>query len=368
MGWIGDMQSINPKYEEFVASNFQHCYPAWKQLLKGVKRKSAKKVLSWIKKGFKPKFAGTDGAKPAKREVVVAMLQKVVPPQCIQAMLSGRVPHEVEFANHQSLYHKWDFTVDQVKKLIEYGAAGIWAKGEKPIVINPMGVVDSAGKNRLTLNGKYINLFLEAMPFRYEKLRDLLAITKHGSFLATWDLKSAYFRMPIHPDHYKYFGFKIGEVTFYFKVLCFGFAQACFGFTKVMQEPMLELRKRGIPMSSYIDDALTAAKTFERCVRQSRLSALIVGALRAFLGLPKCKLTPEQILKWLGFIIDTLEQRFKVGEAKLEKLKVALQEAVLRPKTTSRSLAGLAGKIVSNNSAIMPAALYSRSRFEALKG
>jgi hypothetical protein len=230
------------------------------------------------------------------------------------------------------------------------------------------GVVDSAGKDRLILNGRYLNLFLEALPFRYEKLRDVLAFTKPGSFLATWDLKSGYYHVPIHPDYRKYFGFKIGGITFYFKVLCFGFAQACYVFTKIMQEPIFELRKRGIPMSSYIDDALTAAETFGRCARQSGLSALLIGALGAFLGLPKCKLIPEQVLKWLGFIIDTIEQKFKVGETKIAKLKEALQKAVLKPSTTQRALAGIAGKIVSTSPAIMPAALYSRSLFRRSRG
>jgi hypothetical protein len=135
-----------------------------------------------------------------------------------------------------------------------------------------------------------------------------------------------------------------------------------------MQEPMLELKKRGIPMSSYIDDALTAAKTFCRCARQSGLLAILIGALGAFLGLPKCKLIPEQILKWLGFVIDTYEQKFKVGKAKLAKLKVALHEAVIKPSTTPRALAGLAGKIVSTSPAIMPATLFNRSLFQAMKG
>jgi hypothetical protein len=242
------------------------------------------------------------------------MFRKVVPAKQIPEMLSGRFPHRVGFANHQSLYKKWNFTIDQVEKLMEYGAAGIWTDSEEPVVISPMGVVDSAGKDRLIWNGRYVNLFLEALPFRYEKLRDVLAFIKQGSFLATWDLKSGYFHVPIDPAYRKYFCFKIGSITFYFKVLCFGFAQACYVFTKVMQEPMFELRKRGVPMSSYIDDALTAAESFGRCARQSGLSALLIGALGAFLGLPKCKLTPEQILKWLGFPIDTLEQKFKVGE------------------------------------------------------
>jgi hypothetical protein len=127
------------------------------------------------------------------------MLRKVVPPGQVQSMLSGRVPHQIEFANHKSLYTMWDFTSDQAAKVIEDGAAGIWTEAEPPVVINPMGVVDLAGKDRLICNMRYPNLFLEALPFRYERLMDILAFTKKGSFMATWDLKSGYYHVPIHP-------------------------------------------------------------------------------------------------------------------------------------------------------------------------
>jgi hypothetical protein len=74
--WLEDIQSWIPNHEEFVASNFSSFYPAWHELLKGANRKSAKTVLSWIKKGFKPRFAGIGQAKHSKKEIVVAMLRK----------------------------------------------------------------------------------------------------------------------------------------------------------------------------------------------------------------------------------------------------------------------------------------------------
>jgi hypothetical protein len=366
--WLDDIQNLVLNYENFVAANFYHFYPAWEELLGKVKRKSAQNVLSWIKTGVKSKFCGTKEAKSAKREIVVAMLRKVVPWKQIPAMLSGRTPHRVEFSNHQSLYIKWEFSQEQVAKLVETDAAGIWEEADPPKVINPMGVADSAGKDRLICNMKYPNLFLEALPFRYERLRDILGFTKQGSYIATWDLKSGYYHVPIHPEFEKYFGFKIGGITFYFKVLCFGFAQACYIFTKVMQEPVMELRKPGIPMSSYIDDALTAAITLRRCLRQSSLSAIFIGALGAFLGLPKCHLKPEQVQEWLGFIADAKEESFRISEKKLSKLKVVLEEAIGKPLVSARTLAKLAGKLISTSPAVLPASLFSRNLFQALKG
>jgi hypothetical protein len=90
--------------------------------------------------------------------------------------------------------------------------------------------------------------------------------------------------------------------------------------------------------------------------------------LGAFLGLPKCKLTPEQNLQWLGFLADSEEETFKLGEKKLSKLKQALQEALTKPTISARALAGLAGKIISASPAVLPAALFSKNLFQALKG
>jgi hypothetical protein len=366
--WLNDIANLIPNHEEFVASNFAHFFPAWHELLKDSPRKSARAVISWLKSGFKPRFNETADTKPEKLEVVKAMLAKVMPRKENPRYLSSKCPGPVAFDNHQSLYTNWGFSSDQIQKLVEYGAAGIWDKAEPPVVINPLGVVDSAGKQRMIVNGRVTNAFLRALPFRYEKLRDILAFTEQGSFMATWDLKSGYFHVPMHPAYQKYFAFKVGGITFYFKVLCFGFAQTCFVFTKVMQEPAFELRKRGIPLSDYIDDAFTAARTINRCARQSALSVLFFGALGAFLGLPKCHLFPEQIVGWLGFLVDSLGQKFLIGEKKIAKIKAVLLETIANPTTSPRKLAKLAGKLVSISPAVLPAALLSRSLFEAMQG
>jgi hypothetical protein len=148
----------------------------------------ARTVLSWLRNGFKPKFVGTAGAKPEKLKVALQMLRKVMPEKEIRKFLAGRFPQRLEFWNHASLFKKWNFSSEQIFKLVQVGAAGIWEFPDPPIIIHPMGVVDSAGKDRMIVNARCLNLFLEPLPFRYERLRDILAFTGAESFLATWDL------------------------------------------------------------------------------------------------------------------------------------------------------------------------------------
>jgi hypothetical protein len=121
-----------------------------------------------------------------------------------------------------------------------------------PVIIHPLVVATTGGKQRLILNARYANLFMKALPFRYERLRDILGFTKACYFMSNRDLKSGYYHVLIHPKYRKYFGFKVGDQVFQFNVVFFGFAQACYVFTKIMQEPCFELRSVSIPVSGYV--------------------------------------------------------------------------------------------------------------------
>ena len=43
--------------------------------------------------------------------------------------------------------------------------------------------------------------------FRMEKLQSILELIIRGSFMASLDLKDAYYSIPINPDHTKYLKF-----------------------------------------------------------------------------------------------------------------------------------------------------------------
>jgi hypothetical protein len=157
--------------------------------------------------------------------------------------------------------------VGAAEKLVISGTAHLYGKSEgRPKVVNPLGVALNGATERLVLNGMYINAFMQQLPFKYERLRDILTFLKRGGFIASWDLKSGYFHVLVHPKFRTYFGFKIGDAYMHFNGVRFGWKQACYVFTVVMQEVFLEVRARSIPVSSYIDDGLTADSSYARCL------------------------------------------------------------------------------------------------------
>lgn len=163
-------------------------------------------------------------------------------------------------------------------------------------------------------------------------------------------------------------GFKVGNLTFRYNVPAFGLSQACYLFTKVMNQPAKALRLRGAPISDYIDDGLTAAATYGRCLLQVLTAVRLLGSLGAFIGIPKSQLNPERNRQWLGFLIDTEACTFRLAPKRVAKLKRQLQETLDSPQHSPRRLASVAGRIVSASPAVLPASLFSRPFFQALHG
>ncbi|GAQ84615.1 putative DNA/RNA polymerases [Klebsormidium nitens] len=304
LAWLKDVKRNVLDPDQFRAGNFNETLPAWEELLKYSKRKTSKLVLGALKDGLKPSFEGTEKALDSKRKVVRAMLHQTALKREVNSFLSGKFPSRVEFSNHQSAEDNADFVWNEVKNNLASGAISAYPKGSKPKVVNPIGVVFNP-KPRKILNARYINLFMKKYDFNYEKLRDILVFLRKEGFTATWDLKSGYFHVLIHPDFRTYFGFKVGEVYFHYNVVSFGYAQACYFYT---------------------------------------------------------------VADWLGFVVDSLHELFRISEKKKLKVVAVLKQILEANDVTARMLASMAGKLVSLGPAMLPASLFSRPLFAAMQG
>lgn len=366
--WIKDVEKSVLKEQDFVAGGFGRHLAGWEELLKDSSRASSKKVLKWLSQGVRPSFVGTEQADPKKLDQVRGLLRGAVPPGQIESYLSGEVPREIEFRNHKSFYDNLPFGRQEIRKLAENGAAYQYPAGErKPKVVNPLGVVNLP-KGRLVLNGKYVNIFCKRLPFKYETLREILTFLHQNGFIATWDLKAGYFHVLIHPRYRTYFGFQADGVYYHYNAVCFGWSEACLVYTTVMQELAMEIRVRKTPLSSYLDDGFTADGNEARCLRAVVCIIKMITLLGGTFSLGKCQFEPRQDRGWLGFVVNSREQRFTVTPSKLAKVALALKELLEAPAITPRKLAAVAGKLMALSPAMIPASLYSRPLFEAIKG
>ena len=68
-----------------------------------------------------------------------------------------------------------------------------------------------------------------------ESLKDVFKITKQGVWKASVDLKGAFFTVPVHKSHQKYFKFKWLQGFYKFIGMPNGYSEAMRIFTKILR-------------------------------------------------------------------------------------------------------------------------------------
>lgn len=91
------------------------------------------------------------------------------------------------------------------------------------------------GSYRFILNLKSLNKFITAPHFKLEDIRTAKNIISKNCYMASVDLKDAYFLIPIHYKYKKFLRFNFQGKTFEFQCLPFGLCTAPYLFTKIFK-------------------------------------------------------------------------------------------------------------------------------------
>jgi hypothetical protein len=94
------------------------------------------------------------------------MLKRVVRKARVEKWLSGQVSHPVELPIHRLFYKNSEFAIQTVGKMLVNSTVRLYGERErKPKVVNHLGVANLP-KDRLVLDGSYINAFTKARPLQ----------------------------------------------------------------------------------------------------------------------------------------------------------------------------------------------------------
>jgi hypothetical protein len=148
------------------------------------------------------------------------------------------------------------------------------AVADKPFVVSPLGVVPKGeDKLRLILDLRYVNSFLQVVPFKYESIWSVVDLCQPKDYLFTMDLKSGYHHIDIHQRDWQYLGFEWNGSYYVFCQLPFGLAPTCYVFTKVMRQMVKRWRAKELRVIPYIDDF------FFTCSSSAALRLKFLGTL-----------------------------------------------------------------------------------------
>ena len=126
-------------------------------------------------------------------------------------------------------------------------------------------------------------------------------LINEGDYMASIDLKDAYFSIPIHVNDRKHLRFVWRDQLLEFVCLPFGYSLAPRSFTKVLKPAYSHLLMNGVKVSYYIDDTLIVAPSQSECTQSVRKVINLLEFLGFTINHEKSCLQPTREISYLGF-------------------------------------------------------------------
>lgn len=234
-----------------------------------------------------------------------------------------------------------------INELLSKNAIFEFKKRTQPFLSKIFLVPKPDGSHRFILNLKDLNNFVLTEHFKLEDYRTLVKLISPGCYLATLDLKDAYYMVPIKESDKKYLCFHFDNKIFYFNVLPFGLSSAPYVFTKIMKPVVSYLRKLGYLSVVYLDDWAIIGNTKEDCYKNIQATRDLLQKLGFIINIDKSQLEPKQTVKFLGFIFDSVEMTIRLPDDKVKKVEDLLLNFIKKTKCKIRSFSQLIGTLIS---------------------
>jgi len=248
-----------------------------------------------------------------------------------------------------------------IDKLIALGAVECVAHEESEFISPIFLVPKKDGSHRFILNLKRLNSFLDAPHFKMEDIRTAISLVRKDSYMATIDLKDAYFLIPIHESDRKYLKFLWKGQRYQFTCLPFGLSIAPYVFTKVLKPVVSYLRQRSILLVTYIDDWLFLASSDSGCRKTGNIIMEFLTKLGFTINHEKSKLNPGTKVEYLGLAIDSHNFEISVPEARAIKTVAKIKAIMKYDYCDIREFASLIGSLVSMRYGVNYSLLYTRN-------
>ena len=177
------------------------------------------------------------------------------------------------------------------------------------------------GGNRLILNLKSLNEHVEYHHFKMDTLQSAIRLITPNCYMASVDLRGAYYSVPIHNDDQKYLRFCWKGRLFQFTCLPNGLASAPRLFTKILKPVYAMLRQGDHLNVGFIDDSYLQWENREDCQANISDTCDLFSKLCFILHPVKSGLKPVQKLAFLGFVLSSVDMTVSLTPEKFSALR-----------------------------------------------
>ena len=196
-----------------------------------------------------------------------------------------------------------------------------------------------------------------------DNIQSAITLLSQGCFMASVDLRDAYYTVPIHPESRKYLRFMWGGVLWQFKALPNGLSSAPRLFTKLLKPALASLRAQGHTVLAYLDDTLIVGNNKEATEKAVQATTDLLSKLGFIIHPEKSILKPAPEIEFLGFHLNTTKMEMTLPRTKGNDIQMACTELLRTVKPSIRKVAKVIGKIV----AALPAAQYGPLHYRQLE-
>ena len=219
------------------------------------------------------------------------------------------------------------------------------------------------GSVRVILNLTKLNDFIVYQKFKMDTFSTVVKMVKPDCFMATIDLKLAYYLIPIDNNDKKYLRFWWNNQLMQYTALPNGLSSAPRLFTKLMKPALAKLREQGHMVSCYIDDIYIQGDNFEDCQFSLNVTRNLLTKLGFVINIEKSMTVPNNRVKVLGFHIDSIDMTVTLTRDKVTSIKLLCTQLRDAQVTTIRFLA----KVIGNLVACFPATTYGQLFYRQLE-
>ena len=227
------------------------------------------------------------------------------------------------------------------------------------------------GSVRIILNLKNLNETVTYEHFKMDTRQMAARLLTKNCFMASVDLKQAYFAISIAKEHRKYLK-NFWEGTLY-QFTCMPNGLACGPriFTKLLKPVFATLQAEGYSCLGYLDDSFLTADTAEECRAGVERMIELFTELGFIINIDKSVLKPTQQLTFLGYIFDSRSMEIRIGSDKINTMKDACEELLHKDRISIREVARVVGLMVAYSEGADFGRLHyrhlERDKIEALK-
>lgn len=251
----------------------------------------------------------------------------------------------------------------EIQKLLDKGVI-VPTQHEGGEYISPICVANKKdGSYRMILNLKSFNQHVEYQHFKMDSVWTAIRLMTPNCYMASVDLKDAYYSVPIAKPHQKYLKFELNNMLFQFTCFPNGLAFCPRKFTKLMKPVFAILRQLGHLSSGYIDDSWLMGPVWDDCAKNVVDTVRLLDTLRFVVHPEKSVFIPTQKLVFLDFILDSVSMLVYLTPEKALKLKQAATDLFNCKNPTIREVAKVLGLIVSS----FPGVAYGPLHYRYLK-